>query len=148
MTDQAQQIKIPPKGTRGSGMPLGGALFKLFQPMMKMQVSRYRRAAGGEQPTMMGFPTVLLTTVGAKSGVERTHVLGGFPDGEDAWLIVASKGGASSHPAWFINLAKNPDKVWLEVGRLKFRGKVESLQGNARLAALERVTAVAPRYGS
>jgi deazaflavin-dependent oxidoreductase (nitroreductase family) len=129
-------------------MPIGGVLFRLFQPVMKMQVSRYRKAAAGEQPTMMGFPTVLLTTVGAKSGVERTHVLGGFPDGEDAWLIVASKGGASTHPAWFINLAKNPDKVWLEVGRVKFRAKVDSLQGNARLAGLERVVAVAPRYGS
>ena len=147
MADRARQIRIPPKGTKGFSLPFGSVLGKLFQPMARMQVSRYRRSTGTEQPVMMGFPTVLLTTVGAKSGIERTHVLGGFPDGEDAWLIVASNAGARTHPAWFINLAKNPDKVWLEVGHLKFRANADSLQGPARMAALERVAAVAPRYG-
>ena len=120
---------------------------KIAQPMMNMQVSRYRKSAGAEPVVMMGFPTVLLTTVGAKSGQERTHILGGFNDGEDAWLIVASKGGASTHPAWFINLAKNPDKVWLEVGNRKMKVKPEPLRGAAREAALAKVVAVAPRYG-
>lgn len=96
---------------------------------------------------MMGFPTVLLTTVGAKSGRERTHILGGFADGDEAWLIVASKGGSPTHPAWFINLASNPDKVWLEVGNRKFKARVDSLQGPEREAALARVAKVAPRYG-
>ena len=96
---------------------------------------------------MMGFPTVLLTTVGAKTGKEHTHVLGGFADGPDAWLIVASKGGAPTNPAWFVNMAKNPDKVWLEVGNRKFRAKVNSLQGKEREEGLARVASVAPRYG-
>jgi len=95
---------------------------------------------------MMGFPTILLTTVGARSGVERTHVLGGFADGEDAWLIVASKGGAPTHPAWFINLAKNPDKVWIEVGNRKLKVVPDSLRGSERVKAYARVAAVAPRY--
>ncbi len=128
-------------------MPGGGLLMKLGKPFMDMQVSRYRKTAGDTAPRMMGFPTVLLTTVGAKTGNERTHVLGGFADGDDAWLIVASKGGSPTHPAWFINIATNPDKVWLEVGKRKFRARVESLQGAERLAALARVAAVAPRYG-
>ena len=140
-------IEIPPRGTRGSSMPLGGALMKLAKPFMDMQVSRYRRAAGPTQPQMMGFPVILLTTVGARSGVERTHVLGGFPDGEDAWLVVASKGGAPTHPAWFINLAKNQDKIWIEVGNRKLRVVADSLKGSEREAALARVAAVAPRYG-
>jgi hypothetical protein len=62
--------------------------------------------------------------VGARSGLDRTHVLGSFADGEDAWLIVASKGGAPTHPAWFINLAKNPDKV-------SDRGRQSKAQGRA-----------------
>ena len=122
-------------------------LMKLGKPFMDMQVSRYRKNAGDTPPVMFGFPTVLLTTVGAKTGRERTHVLGGFADGDDAWLIVASKSGAATHPAWFLNLAKNPDKVWLEVGKRKFRAHVESLQGTEREAALARVAKVAPRYG-
>ena len=127
-------------------MPPGvGLLMKLAKPLMDMQASRIRRAP--EQPKMMGFPVLLLTTVGAKTGLERTQVLGGFPDGDNSWLVVASKGGASTHPAWFINLAKNPDKIWIEIGGRKLAVKAESLQGHAREEALARVAAVSPRYG-
>jgi deazaflavin-dependent oxidoreductase (nitroreductase family) len=147
MGEQVDAIEIPPRGTKGSGTPLGNALMKLAKPLLKMQVSRYRKNAGETAPKMMGLPVVLLTTVGAKSRLERTSVLGGFTDGDDAWLIVASKSGAPTHPSWFINLAKNPDKVWLEVGRRKLKAHVKSLRGAERLAALQRVAAVSPRYG-
>ncbi|TMF44328.1 MAG: nitroreductase family deazaflavin-dependent oxidoreductase [Chloroflexi bacterium] len=84
---------------------------RVAKPLTAMQISRYRRSKESTAPSMMGFPIVLLTTIGARTGHERTHVLGGFPDGDDAWLVVASKGGAPTHPAWFINLAKSPDKI-------------------------------------
>jgi deazaflavin-dependent oxidoreductase (nitroreductase family) len=145
MSDR-KTIEIPPRGTRGSSMPFGGALMKLAKPLMNMQISRYRKTAGPTTPQMMGFPVILLTTLGARSGVERTHVLGGFADGDDAWLIVASNGGAPTHPAWFINLAKNPDKVWIEVGNRKLKVAPDSLRGSERDNAYARVAAVAPRY--
>lgn len=145
MGDSTETIRIPPRGTRASGRWMT-PLMKVGKPFMDMQVSRYRKTAGDKPPVMMGFPVVLLTTVGARTGRERTNVLGGFPDGDDAWLIVASKGGAASHPAWFVNLARNPDQVWLEVGNRKFRAHVESLQGAEREAALARVARVAARY--
>jgi deazaflavin-dependent oxidoreductase (nitroreductase family) len=145
---QNKRIEIPPRGTRGTNMPLGGAIMRLAKPLMDMQVSRYRRTAGATPPVMMGFPTVLLTTVGARTGKERVNVLGGFADGEDAWLVVASKGGAATHPAWFINMAKNPDKIWIEVGNRKLRAVAQSLQGAEREEALARVASVAPRYGA
>lgn len=122
-------------------------MMRLAQPLFRMQISRYRRTAGPTPPVMMGFPTVLLTTVGARSGVERTHVLGGFADGEDAWLVVASKSGAPTHPAWFINLAKNPDKIWIEVGNRKLRVAADLLRGAEREKALARIASIAPRYG-
>jgi deazaflavin-dependent oxidoreductase (nitroreductase family) len=139
-------IDIPPSGTRGTKMPFQGALMRLAKPMMDMQVSRYRRTKEAKAPIMMGFPTILLTTIGARTGQERTHVLGGFEDGDEAWLIVASKGGAPTHPAWFINLAKKPDQIWIEVGNRKLRVVADSLKGKEREAALARVAAVAPRY--
>ena len=120
---------------------------RLVQPLMKGQIARYRRTAGPIAPDVMGFPTVLLTTVGARTGIERTHVLGGFADGSDAWLICASKSGASTHPAWFINLAKNPDKIWLEVGNRKLKAAAELLRGKEREDAMARIAATAPRYG-
>jgi len=70
-----------------------------------------------------------------------------FPDGPDSWLICASKSGAATHPAWFINLAKNPDKVWLEVGNRKLKAAAELLKGKEREDALARIAVTAPRYG-
>ncbi|OLC02671.1 MAG: hypothetical protein AUI15_03500 [Actinobacteria bacterium 13_2_20CM_2_66_6] len=113
---------------------------------MRLQVSRYRKATGPTPPIMMGFPTVLLTTVGARTGNEHTHVLGGFQDGEDAWVVVASKGGASTHPHWFINMCKNPDQVWLEVGNRKLKVQPTLLQGAERDAAFAKVVATSARY--
>lgn len=53
------------------------------------------------------IPQLSLTTVGRKSGKERTVQLGYTEDGEDV-LIVASNFGGESHPAWSYNLDANP----------------------------------------
>lgn len=147
MSERPAPLPIPPKGTKGSDNPVVGLLMKALQPLMKGQVASYRRATSPEPKQMMGFPTVLLTTVGAKTGVERTHVLGGFADGDDAWLIMASRGGSASNPAWYVNLARDPDRVWLEIGNRKLRVKPELLEGERRRQALAKIASVAPRYG-
>jgi deazaflavin-dependent oxidoreductase (nitroreductase family) len=116
----------------------------MFRPFANVQISRYRRAA---EPEKMGrVPLVLLTTVGAKSGRERTSVLGGFEEAAGSWMVVGSKGGSATHPAWFINLAKHPDRVWLEVGRRKFHAKPELLKGDEYEEAYRRVVADSPGY--
>ncbi len=114
MSDQPGAIHVPPKGTRGDWFV--GLMMRVARPLVQMQVSRYSRAPTAEPAKFQGFPVLLLTTVGAKTGTERTHALGGFPDGDDAWLIVASMGGAVRHPAWCLNLAQSPDKGWAQVG--------------------------------
>ena len=121
---------------------------KLFEPLMKRGIESYRRTGGtNRMSTMMGFPVVLLTTKGARSGQERTVTLGGFSDGDDAWLIVASKSGAADHPAWFNNMVKHPDEIWLEVGNRKIKVSGESLAGSEREEALARIAAISARYG-
>lgn len=140
-------LDIPPRGTRGAWVPWGGWLERIFKPIVKGQIARYRRTAGPTPPVMMGFPTVLLTTVGARTGHEHTSVLGGFQDDQDAWLVVGSKSGASTHPHWFHNLAKHPDQVWLEVGNRKVKVVPTLLKGQEREAALDRIAKIAPRYG-
>jgi len=142
------QLEIPPRGTRGAWIPGGSFLTWIFKPLLDGQVARYRRNAGPTPPVMMGFPTVLLTTVGARTGHEHTSVLGGFADGHDAWIIVASKSGAATHPHWYINLAKDPDRVWLEVGNRRLKVTPELLQGEERESALARIASIAPRYGT
>ncbi len=73
-------------------------------------------------------------------------MVGGFPDGQDEWLVVGSKNGARTHPAWFHNMTKNPDDIWLEVGSRKLKVEGQSLTGQARIDALNRIAAIAPRY--
>jgi F420H(2)-dependent quinone reductase len=53
-------------------------------------------------------PSLLLHTVGAKTGQPRTTSLTYARDG-DAYLIVASNAGADRYPGWYHNLRKHPD---------------------------------------
>jgi deazaflavin-dependent oxidoreductase (nitroreductase family) len=54
-----------------------------------------------------GAKLLLLTTVGAKSGEKRVSPMMYFPDG-DTRIVVASKGGAPTHPGWYHNLMAQP----------------------------------------
>jgi deazaflavin-dependent oxidoreductase (nitroreductase family) len=87
-----------------------------------------------------------LTTVGAKTGQKRQSAVARFPDGEDAWLVVASAGGSAHHPAWYHNIAAHPDQVWIEFGGHQLRVTPEQLDGDARAQAWQRITQVQPRY--
>ncbi len=73
--------------------------------------------------------------------------LGGFQEGDDSWLIVASKGGSKTHPAWLNNMIQHPDDIWLEVGKRKMKVQAESLRGAERDEAYRRVASQAPQYG-
>jgi len=53
-------------------------------------------------------PTLVLHTIGAKSGVERDSTLMYCPDG-DTMLVTGSNFARERHPAWTANLLKNPD---------------------------------------
>jgi deazaflavin-dependent oxidoreductase (nitroreductase family) len=109
---------------------INGIIFGLF---------RNRKFFGGR--------LLKLTTVGARSGEPRSSTLGYFDDvGGNRWIIVGSANGAAKHPAWFFNLAKNPDKVWVELGSRKVKVTPETLTGEARAQAWQRVLAEAPNY--
>ncbi len=70
-------------------------------------------ATGGEESTQTGVtPTILLTTIGRKSGKERTNPVNIAQDG-DKYYIVASLAGFDESPQWYLNLVKNP-RVWIQ----------------------------------
>ncbi len=78
------------------------------------------RANGGQlSGPMAGRTLMLLTTTGAKSGKERTAVLGFGKDG-DRYVVIASGNGAPSHPGWYQNLLARPIAT-VEVGPDKFK---------------------------
>ena len=65
------------------------------------------RVSGGRLGSKMtGFPVLLLTTTGRKSGAPRTTPLMYMPVGE-ACAVIASNAGEPGHPAWWLNLQAN-----------------------------------------
>ena len=76
------------------------------------------------------IPTLLLTTVGRKSGRELTLPLIFGRSGED-YVVVASKGGAPEHPAWYLNLDAN-SKVKLQVKADKFAAQAHTANAQER----------------
>ena len=145
MADQSTKIDIPPKGTRGAKVM--DFVLRMMRPFAGREVARYQKADSPEPKLFMGFPVLVLTTVGAKSGKERSTVLGGFPDGTEAWLIIASNAGSATHPGWLHNIASHPDRVWVQVGNRKFKARCMSLTGKEREEAYARVASAAPVYG-
>jgi deazaflavin-dependent oxidoreductase (nitroreductase family) len=93
-----------------------------------------------------GMDLLYLTTVGARSGRERTSPVARFADGDDTWLVVASNNGAERHPAWYHNLKAHPDQVWIEHGGRKRAARAEELTGERREEALRRIVAAQPRF--
>jgi deazaflavin-dependent oxidoreductase (nitroreductase family) len=56
-----------------------------------------------------GMPVLELTTIGRKSGQPRSVMLTSPWQEAATIVVVASRGGADHHPAWFLNLQDNPD---------------------------------------
>jgi deazaflavin-dependent oxidoreductase (nitroreductase family) len=132
-----------PRGSYGTSMPSFTAPVVKFVNNQMIRRSRRSGASGGKT---MGMDTLVLTTVGAKTGQKRQTLLGWFPDGDGAWLIVASAGGAAANPAWYHNLAAHPDQVQIEVGGKTVNVTPAQLAGAERDAAWQRITAAQPRY--
>jgi deazaflavin-dependent oxidoreductase (nitroreductase family) len=94
----------------------------------------------------MGMDLLYLTTVGAKTGQQRQSPVARFPDGDDAWLDVASNAGSSRHPSWYHNLMAHPDQVSIEVAGRSVHATVEQLEGTRRDDAWQRIAASQPRF--
>ena len=103
------------------------------------------RATGGKLFGRMGkSPILLLNTVGRKSGKKRTSPLLYVKDGED-FVIIASKGGASTHPAWFLNLKANPDAT-VEVGDREVRVRAEEADAEEKARLWQKMVEMYPTY--
>lgn len=107
---------------------------------------RYLRSDGDDGHLWNGVPTLLLTTLGRRSGLARRTPLIYGRHGDEL-LLVASKGGSDSHPQWYLNLAADP--------RVRVRVADEEFDATARTATpaekAERwpvMTAIWPAYDS
>jgi deazaflavin-dependent oxidoreductase (nitroreductase family) len=75
--------------------------------------------------------TLLMTTIGRKSGKQLLLPLIYQPTGDGGYCIIASKGGASSHPAWFLNLQAQPN-VEVKVAHKEFAAIARVAEGEER----------------
>lgn len=98
---------------------------------------------------VQGRPLLRLGTVGSRTGRLRRTILGWFPDGErtDSWLVVASNGGAATHPGWAHNLAKSPSDVTVDVGEGEIPVEAELLEGPERDSVWDQMVSLSPGYG-
>ena len=125
-------------GTRGSFQP-DGWLIRWFN---RRVMSRLRRRGG----TFRGLDTVVLGTIGKKTGEQRFVPVASFPSDGGGWIVVASANGAPRNPAWYYNIAAHPGSVLVQLAGKETPVDAEELHGAERAAAWERVIATAPWF--
>jgi len=92
---------------------------KALSTFVRVHDSVYQRTNGLIGHRIPGAPnSLLLHTLGAKTGLPRTNSLSYARDGAD-YLVVASNGGDSRAPGWYHNLKADP-RVQINVGRKRF----------------------------
>ncbi len=92
-----------------------------------------------------GVPVLLLTVVGRKSGRRLTVPLTYLQDGERS-IIAASRSGMDQHPAWYLNLAANPD-VEVQLGSETRPMRAHTADDAERAHYWPQLVAVNPDYG-
>jgi deazaflavin-dependent oxidoreductase (nitroreductase family) len=91
-----------------------------------------------------GSPILLLTTTGRKSGKEHTMPLI-FGEADGSQVLVASRGGAPEHPAWYLNLEANPE-VGVQVKADTFRARARTTEGEERERLWKMMNEIWPHY--
>jgi deazaflavin-dependent oxidoreductase (nitroreductase family) len=90
------------------------------------------------------LPTLLLTTVGRKSGEARHSPLI-YGEAGDSYVVIASKGGWPTHPHWFRNLEQDPE-CDLQIGSKKLRARARVATGAERERLWKQLAALYPPY--
>lgn len=93
-------------------------------------VAEFRENDGKVGGPFAQAPLVLITHTGAKSGTKRTSPLVYSRDGDNL-VIIASKGGAPTHPHWYLNMIANP-QVTVELPGETFEASVSQAEGAER----------------
>ena len=111
----------------------------------KEHVNRYVATNGEEGHNWVrGAPVLILTTTGRRSGETRSTPLIYGRSGAD-YLVVGSKGGAPTPPAWYLNLQANPDvAVQVKADRFAARARTASKQEKPELWKI--MTSIWPDY--
>jgi F420H(2)-dependent quinone reductase len=127
-------------------MPLQGEYEPSARQWVRDQVEEYEGSGGTKGTTLRdtGLPVVIVTNVGAASGkLRKTPVMRVEHDGK--YAMVASQGGAPTHPLWYYNVRANPH-VEVQDGAHKQDMVAREVSGGERAAWWERAVAAYPPY--
>lgn len=127
-------------------MPLTGEYEPSTEQWARTQAETYEASGGTQANELRGVPIIVLTSVGARSGrLRKTALMRVEHDG--AYAVVASKGGAPSHPVWYHNLVAQPH-VELQDGTDRSDYRAHIATGEERDTWWDRAVAVWPDYAN
>jgi len=126
------------------GRPYNGTIAAVQKWATKLHAAVYRATGGKIGGRMVSSPVLLLITTGRRTGEQRTTPLLYLQDG-DGYAIVASNGGTSGHPAWWLNLEADPEAK-IEIGGKKIRVRSSEAMGEERRRLWERLVGMYPAY--
>ena len=108
-------------------------------------IDEFRARGGTVGGSLAGTPLLLLGTTGAGSGLPRTTPLAYRREG-DRLYVIASHGGAPTHPEWYFNLRADP-VVSVEVGTERFVANATVLEGPDRDRVFAAIVHDSPTAG-
>lgn len=113
---------------------------------VKNHIDDYVKSEGKKGHRWRGYPTLLLTTRGRKTGkLRRTALIYGEDKGR--YLVVASNGGAAEHPLWYLNLLAHPE-VEVQVGAEKFSARARPASAREKPRLWRLMNEIYPTYDS
>jgi len=107
-------------------------------------IDQFRANHGKVEGIIADAPLLLLSTTGAKSWLRRTNPLVYSTDG-DRIVVIASKGGAPSHPDWYRNVVANPE-VTVELPDETFEARASVASGEERQRLFDAQAALMPNF--
>jgi deazaflavin-dependent oxidoreductase (nitroreductase family) len=107
-------------------------------------IDEFRANGGRVGGNFEGKTLLLLHTLGAKSGQARINPVACIKDGA-RYAVIASKGGAPTHPDWYYNVVANP-LVTVEVGTEKFQAHASVAEEPERTRLYNQMVEVMPGF--
>jgi F420H(2)-dependent quinone reductase len=125
-------------------VPLDGEYQPSPADWVRKQVAEYEGSGGTEGTTLRGMPVIVLTSRGASSGkIRKTPLM--RVEHEGTYAVVASQGGAPTHPLWYHNLVADPH-VELQDGPTKSDRFAREVDGSEKSIWWDRAVAAYPDY--
>jgi deazaflavin-dependent oxidoreductase (nitroreductase family) len=120
--DHPKRARLPPRWFVRSAWSVHRTLYRVSGGRFGLRPPRGNR-----------YGMMRLTTIGRRSGEERSVILGYFEDGPNL-VTMAMNGWAAPEPAWWLNLQAHPDATLdLAQGRLEVRGRAAVGEERSRL---------------